>query len=66
MKEKQRVISNMHYLTESTMKNFIQSEDTYYKLYHLYFMNTLKEQWSKQIELSIDNILKEIEISLKN
>lgn len=52
------------FLTDSTMDDFIQSEETYKKLYHLYFMNTLKGLWWKSLELSIVKSLEEIEISL--
>lgn len=52
-------------LSGNTLNEFITSADTYKKLYHLYFLNSLKGLWWGSIDYSLKNVIEQINISLK-
>ncbi|MCB1585681.1 MAG: hypothetical protein KDI52_05325 [Xanthomonadales bacterium] len=51
-------------LSGDTLQEFLTSKDTYKKLYHLYFLNSLKRLWWESIDYSLKNVIKEINNSL--
>jgi hypothetical protein len=54
------------YLTGSKLEEFIQSPETYQRLYHLHFINSLASLWWGSINLSVQEVLNQINVSLKD
>ena len=53
------------YLSGKNFEEFIRSPETYKRLYHLHFINSLAGLWWGSIDLSVQKVLDLIEVSLK-
>lgn len=53
------------YLTGRALEEFIRSPETYQRLYHLHFINSVASLWWGSIDISVQKVLDQIEVSLK-